>query len=287
MDYKHFIITQFNLRNFPLSENADFARWVDWTRNRIELFRKFCLPSVLNQTNRNFKWLIFFDYDTPAEFNEFIDSLKNLSLIDVCYSKAMEDFNLNYMTEVKRRITESERWVVTTRLDNDDSLHTDAVQTIHENFICTHRFLISLASGYILNIEERIMSHYYYPMSPFLSIIEDAEIELKGIFAKGHTKWENLRLFVLREIWLEYFNRKARKARFVLRNPLWIQTVHGQNVSNSFFRGLPVLRGKDLSAFSLNFTTTGQPLKIIGRYANYVIWKRYFKSSVIKIIINR
>lgn len=287
MDHSHFIITQFNLRNFPLSENNDSRRWVEWTRNRIVLFRDYCLPSVINQSCKDFIWLVYFDSETPGEFREFIESLKAVSFIKICYCGGIDDFYLNYINEVKKRSYNIARWVITTRVDNDDCLHRDAVKTIQENFTRTHKFLISLASGYILNLTDATLSHYFYPMSPFISLIEDSEIELKGVFEKGHTKWDSLRLYIFKEIWLEYFNKKARKSRFILKKPLWIQTVHGNNVSNSFYRGFPVLKEKDLSDFSIKYTTRKQPPGIIRRYWNYVMWKRYFKSLIIKAIINK
>lgn len=287
MNYSHFIITQFNLRNFPQSNNNDYESWLKWTRNRIELFREYCLPSIINQSCKTFNWLLYFDTDTPEEFNAFVNELRSYSFIDIYYCKGIEDFNVNYIMEVKKRIERSIKWIVTTRIDNDDCLHRDAIKIIQESFVERNKFLISLASGYMLNITDRTLSHYYYPMSPFISLIEANDNEIKGVFEKGHTKWDSLRLFIFKEIWLDYFNKKARKSRFILNKPLWIQTVHDENVSNSFYRGLPVLKKKDLHDFSINYSTNKLSIKIIGKYFNYVIWKRYLKSLIIKIILNK
>jgi hypothetical protein len=122
-------------------------------------------------------------------------------------------------------------------------------------------------------------------MSPFITLIEANTDDIKGIFGKGHTKYDSLRLYVFKEIWLEYFNKKARKSRFILNKPLWIQTVHGENVSNSFYRGLPVIRQKDLKDFAIKYLTKRLSIRIIGKYINYVMWKRYLKSLIIKFIL--
>ena len=225
MDYSHFIITQFNLRNFPKSNNFDYESWLEWTRKRIELFKEYCLPS--------FKWLLYFDSDTPEEFNEFLNVLRSYSLISICYCKGIEDFNLNYVKEVKKRIGKSVKWIVTTRIDNDDCLHRDAIKIIEKSLVEKNGFLISLASGYMLNVTDRTLSHYYYPMSPFITLIEANSNEIKGIFGRGHTKYDSLRLFIFKEIWLEYFNKKARKSRFILCKPLWIQNVTGSQEKRS------------------------------------------------------
>jgi len=286
MDFSHFIITQFNLRNFPKSENNDYERWLQWTRDRIKLFQEYCLPSVLNQSCTRFEWFLYFDKETPEEFNGFIKELSSVPFIHLFYYQGVDDFNSNYIQEVTKRIA-ANKWVITTRIDNDDCLHCDAIKTIQENFVKSHKFIISLASGYILNINERILSHYFYPMSPFLSLIESTDIEVKGVFERGHTKWESLRLHVFREIWQEYVNKRARKSRFILKKPLWTQLVHGNNVSNSFYRGFPLLHKKDMSGFSISYSTNKLPFRVIGRYYNYVMWKRYLKSTIIKIIVNK
>lgn len=288
MNYSHFLITQFNLRNFPLADNNDdYEKWLNWTKERLNLFLKYCLPSVLNQTCKEFIWLLYFDSDTPREVREFIQDLRKYSFINICYSNGVEDFNKNYIKEVRSRTGSSVRWIMTTRIDNDDCLHKDAIITIQKNFIEKHKFLISLASGYILDTERRIMSHYFYPMSPFISLIEDKSIETEGVFAKGHTKWNALRLFIFREIWIEHLNKKARISRFILKNPMWIQTVHGRNVSNNFYRGFPVIKELDLTEFSVGFKNRKQSLRIIGKYYNYVMWKRYFKCMVIRFFLGK
>lgn len=287
MNYSHFIITQFNLRNFPLSNSNDYESWLRWIRNRIVLFTEYCLPSVLNQSAKEFTWLIYFDADTPEEFNDFIKRLETYPFISICYCKGIEDFNKTYFQEVVTRIGKSVKWVITTRIDNDDCIHKDAVKVIQQNFTEKNKFLISLSSGYILNIRDKTLSHYFYPMSPFISLIEDTGEDPGGVYEKIHTRWDSLRLFIVKELWIEWFNRKSRKSRFILKQPMWIQTVHGENVSNSFFRGVPVLRKRDLKDYSINLSTTKLPITIIGKYANYVMWKRYFKSLIIKTLLNK
>ena len=287
MNFSHFIITQFNLRNFPLSHNNEYTRWVEWTRSRIDIFRTFCLPSVLNQSCNSFAWLLFFDEATPEEFSDFLDEMRSHDCISICYSNGLEGFDSTYPGEILKRTERGKDWVITTRLDNDDCLHKNAVEIIQENFVEKHKYLISLASGYILNTEDLTLSHYFYPMSPFISLVESVSTEISGVFERGHTKWDALRLFITKELWYEYFERAKRKSRFILKKPYWIQLVHGKNVSNSFYRGLPVTRPKDLADFSLTLRTRPQPVLSIRKYVHYVTWKRYFKSLIIRALINK
>lgn len=287
MNFTHYIITQFNLRDFPRSNNSDYESWIKWTKNRIEIFKKYTLPSILNQSIKNFHWLIFFDADTPDEFKPFIKELEKNKVVNACFSNGSNDFYTNYTQEIHKNICSSTKWIITTRIDNDDCLHKDAVRIIQSNFVEKDKYLISLASGYVHNLEDKTLSHYYYPMSPFISLIERYKPQIKGIFSRRHTKWDELRLFIYKEIWFSWFNRKARTSKFILDKPLWIQTVHGDNIKNSFFRGVPVTRKKDLNMFAVKYNSTKQPFTIITKYYNYVTWKRYFKCLIVKTFINR
>jgi hypothetical protein len=287
MAFQHFIVTQFNLRNFPKSNNTETENWIQWTRKRIALFKEYCLPSLVNQSCGDFTWLLYFDAETPEEFLGFTQEMAGYPFIQVCFSQGNEGFYAEYMTEVRKRIGTETKWILTTRIDNDDCLHKDAVKVIQQYFTEKHRYLISLASGYVLNTGDRTLSHYFYPMSPFLTLIEDTSLECGGVFLKGHTRWDELRLFIYREIWLAVTGWKSAKARFVLATPLWIQLVHGENVSNSFYRGLPVLRKRDLHVFSLPFDSKPLPVSVVGKYYDYVTWKRYVKSWVVRCITRK
>jgi hypothetical protein len=41
-----------------------------WTKHRFEIFEKYCLPWINNQTNNNFKWLFYFDINTKTPFKK-------------------------------------------------------------------------------------------------------------------------------------------------------------------------------------------------------------------------
>jgi len=285
--FSHFILTQFNLRSFPKSTISNYEGWVNWTRERIGIFETYCLPSLINQTNKNFKWLIFFDQDTPKEFHAFIEKINTYDFIEICYNQGAEKFFLDYMEEIKSRLEEDTKWIITSRIDNDDCVHHDMVKIIQENIQLKHGYMVSLASGYTFNIKSRQMSQYYYPMSPFITLVESKEKPMQGIFAKGHTKWDQLRLWIYKELFIEWFSKDKRKTRFILKEPLWVQTVHGNNVSNSFYRGLPLTSPKSLNSFGLDISTIPLSLKDLPKYSNYVIWKRYFKCLIVKLLIKK
>ena len=286
-NFSHFIISRFNLRNFNETYNSEYEEWINWTRERIELFKNYCLPSVLNQSTQNFKWLVFFDQDTPEEFHGFMQKLEQHANIEVCLSKGAAEFYKHYMKEVKARLPDDQEWVITSRMDNDDCVHEDMVKVIQENARLRHGYMLSLASGYTLDLDSLLMSHYFYPKSPFLALVESSRKELVGVYVKRHSKWPQLKFQLFKEIITEWFASDKRMTRFLLKQPLWVQMVHGNNVANSFYRGVPVLSKKPMNAFGLDFWTKPNLLVQLPKYFNYVLWKQYFKCFVARLVIRK
>ena len=279
MQFKHFLITQFNLLQFPLGKELKKGEeWINWTRERIDLFKEYCLPSLDQQSCNNFTWLIYFDEQTPNEFNWIIDELKTRDYIKVCFSKGNDGFMKDHISDI-RLLSEGAEWIISSRIDNDDVFHKDAINVIQDAFRPTDEFMVSLTSGYTLNLQTLQMGHYYYPECPFISIIEKREKEgLKSIFYKSHTHWDQLKLKVVNELF-----KKNKKTTFIIDQPYWIQLVHGKNVSNSEKRGFPIIKQKDLSAFNLVIKNKKQSLWSIPSFYTYPRWKRYFKVFLIKL----
>ncbi len=285
MKFQHFLITQFNLRNFWTTEVKDIERWINWTKDRIKLFEKYCLPSVLNQRNQNFSWVIFMDRATPAKMVDELKALSgNSSLIQWCFMDGYDDFKENYLNIIRQKINPNTKWIITTNLDNDDALHKDAIQSIQENFVPIQDHLISLANGFCLDVRFNTLSQYFYPRSPFLSLIEKADSDLKGIHHTSHTKWEKLKLHFIPEFIRRLRHKKNEHVTYILNCPLWIQVVHGQNVSNSFYRGIPVRKKINLEWFGISQISNQMGLESILKYRNYYLWKRYIYCSILRLL---
>lgn len=70
MTFEHYIITRFNLPIFqPKVEGKILTSCSeDYLQYRFDLFERYCMPSIINQTCQNFKWLVLFDNKTPDVF---------------------------------------------------------------------------------------------------------------------------------------------------------------------------------------------------------------------------
>jgi hypothetical protein len=68
--FSHVLITRFNIR-VPCGERPT-AEWKppskEWMLHRLDLFERYCLPSVASQSVQNFHWILLVDPNTPAEF---------------------------------------------------------------------------------------------------------------------------------------------------------------------------------------------------------------------------
>ena len=78
-DFHHFLITRFNLHfetpAWQKDKNHNETLSEEWMSSRLEIFEKYCLPSVLKQTNLNFRWIIFFDIKTTLPNRKIIEKL--------------------------------------------------------------------------------------------------------------------------------------------------------------------------------------------------------------------
>ena len=74
MSHLHCIITRFSYRfkkDDPVSPLLDDKR----LEERIKLFKKFCFPSIINQKNKNFYWIIIIDPLLPPEYQQQLNTI--------------------------------------------------------------------------------------------------------------------------------------------------------------------------------------------------------------------
>ena len=66
--FQHFLLTNFNVRlpKFSQDGNGLSVLTEEWLEHRLMLFERFCLPSVLGQTNLGFTWLVRYDDTMPG-----------------------------------------------------------------------------------------------------------------------------------------------------------------------------------------------------------------------------
>jgi hypothetical protein len=209
---KHFLLTRFNVAA-PGREQAIRLR-PGWLAGRFDLFRKYCLPSVADQTRQDFEWLVFFDDQTPKEYRRVISELQTAYPFRAEFTAR---FEMDRIVPQLVSASEDADWLLTTRLDSDDVLATDHMARLHEALSPIRPRVINFSEGAILSIADAQPRLFRVrdDANPFASLIEAMGPGARTIWGERHVDIERL----------------APLAQ-VGGAPAWMQLVHGSNVSN-------------------------------------------------------
>ena len=261
---KHFLITRFNLKVASWKTAKDGSAVLDdqWLENRFELFEKFCLPSVENQSNQNFIWVVFFDTDTPEKFRDRIQQIsKNHKNFQTLYINGIVELADSFKTYIISQLEHDDQFILTTRLDNDDIIHRDFIQTIQNLSKKNGESLIDLRKGYQVNIVKKNaeIRKYNYAFNPFISVLENRN-HFETIISRMHSEWENHEHIAI-------YNQKA----------LWIELVHQKNKVNAVKRKLFMTRNIKLEDFSLEQKINLPGLRMLIKTNSILKIKRFIR----------
>lgn len=205
----HVLLTRFNL---PSKGHESLVRAQEnWLRDRVVLFERYCLPSVTAQTCRGFSWIIYFDPHSPEWLLDWVHRHEQRGHFNPCFREEVSRENL--LSDIgavigPQRSTE----LLTTNLDNDDSLATDFVARIQAAARVGDRTAVYIGGGLIRRGDA--LYRHFDRYNAFCSVRElwDAPVTC---WADWHNLLpEHMPAVVLRD------------------NPGWLQVVHGANVSN-------------------------------------------------------
>ncbi|OBX25334.1 putative rhamnosyltransferase [Gelidibacter algens] len=264
--FQHFLITRFNLKleEWQTTKKGEPVVSEAWLKNRFELFNTYCLPSVTQQTNQNFKWLVCFDSETPDVFktkvSEISHSYPNFKPLYLSASTNIIDV---LTAEIKLYLTSSDTHIITTRMDNDDALHKSFIETIQRAFKSQDPFIVDAVRGFQFipgkkSDVVRIMNVAY---NPFLSFVEYCD-NFQTILSRPHLEWHDTQHVILNT------------------QPLWMQVIHDQNISNAEKLNFP--ETNDFCAN--NFGNPKTKLKSEFAIRLSTIWS-FFKRVLIKLKI--
>jgi hypothetical protein len=220
--FTHFLITRFNINMAGLSQNKNGQNIIDeqWLLHRIQFFERFCLPSINNQSVKNFFWLVFFDMNSPSFLMDKIKHWENSCVnFKAIFVKDYDSFLKHEISDAINKYRDSQKnYIITTRIDNDDAFHSQAISTIQKYFDPRHRTIIDLEKGYCLSIQPLLLYKLNKKSNPFVSLIEDVrEVEnIASVMSEEH------------QLWID-------KAPFIsIKNKqLWIQVIHEKNLMNA------------------------------------------------------
>jgi hypothetical protein len=203
------VLTRFNL---PSAGAEQRIRSRDgWLRERVDLFERYCLPSMLGQTEQRFSWIIYFDDDSPQWLKDW--ALKNAPTGRFVPLFRSDVPRSDLVADIAGTGISHETVLLTTNLDNDDALSVDfirqaqaaAASTDERTAIYLTRGLIRGPAGLYIRRDND---------NAFCSVVEPIDHAVT--------------------CWVDWHNRLSRTmpTRRIGGPPAWLQVVHGSNVSN-------------------------------------------------------
>ncbi|MDJ0320999.1 glycosyltransferase [Pseudarthrobacter sp. PS3-L1] len=204
----HVILTRFNLPSIG-SESLIRAK-EGWLRDRIQLFERYCLPSVLAQTNSDFFWIIYLDPESPTWLKRRMEELSTGNAFKAIYRAEVSNEDL--VADIRNLVGSQKDHLMTTNLDNDDGLASTFVEQLHTVPMDGSRTAIYLTRGLILSGNKLFL-----------------RTDRANAFCSVRETWDGPET-----CWADWHNQlgKSMPAREISGTPAWLQVVHDLNVSN-------------------------------------------------------
>ena len=277
MKFQHFLLTRFNVGLYSTRQDAGpvdrsgrrpASNPDDWMEHRLRLFDRYCLPSVKNQSNKNFTWLVMFDERTPTRFKERIDHYSRDCCMVTLYLNIDRPSTSTFREEcckcakeyISQKVDEDTRYVVTTRLDNDDAVHPDFIKHVQECVPAErqagpgpltrllHRFVpdrTRISPGFFL---EKV--HRFLPNQGRIAVNFLWGYLLVGDQAIPHQRGSNQFVSLIEPtglyggiltVWATEHTRICNVAvvRNLITAPMWIIVIRDRNLANRFREPIP------------------------------------------------
>lgn len=171
-----FLITRFNLHLWGKDKHNRKTLSDEWTEERFELFERYCFPSVLNQTDKNFFWLCLFDISTLRNYENRITAYKKRcpGFVPLFLDDTETSEYASLITQTIKHFKNDNNLLITMRLDNDDALNLDYVSRVRH---CTDGLsedvaILSFKYGIQYYAKEQIAVRIPFHNNHFLALID-------------------------------------------------------------------------------------------------------------------
>jgi hypothetical protein len=180
---QHLLITRWNLGVY--SGNGNQLNRERWMEVRLNLFARWCAPSVRAQTVQDFDWLLLIDPATPTSWRERIvnaAAFARARLVEVSHDGKVSERPIPAIADtIRRHVDPAAELLLTTRLDNDDALHRCAMERMRAELACQEPpCFADLQNGYFRRANGKRMGQvdclrFENGGTPFMSLIEPIE----------------------------------------------------------------------------------------------------------------
>lgn len=267
MTFHHFLITRFNLRleRWQQDKSGNEVLTDAWMEKRMDLFLRYCLPSVCHQQTKSFRWIIYLDTQTAVSYRtQFEELVRKYPFMIVRYVSSYEQFQTHYGADVVALASGTH--VITSRLDNDDVLHREFVARVQSLFCGQDYMAVNFLKVLMLSPADYHKVHIDYQFSNhFVSLIEKiSEGRIRGCYSKDDRSWDI-----------------AGKVIHVTDKPYCMELISGQNLVNSF-RGFPVLRRIALEDFGLEGSARNRLADVSNLKVWRMSWRKYLRYLMLR-----
>ena len=226
--FEHYLLTKFNKGLYTQSQKTKGDRKArdEWMVHRIRLFEKYCFPSIKSQVNQDFKWIVIFDRKTPKEFLRKIEEYTQ-------YKNFIPVFDGSFDHHIKKLLRPETQYLITTRIDNDDAFHKNAIKKIQlhfakDNLAYARDFFLNFPIGYCLDEQTGQITLNGSKSNPFITLVEKVKrgpkaVSIKTVRCMNHS----------------HLDRLGKIKQICTTTPMWVQVIHKRNISNRV-RGNPI-----------------------------------------------
>ncbi len=185
--FTHYLITRFNVpvKNWDRDKAGKPVLDDAWMLSRLELFRRFCVPGIANQTNKDFTWLIYCDKLTsPAYLNEIHLAVSEVPNVIVRQVGHFEEL----MTDLRQLLSdEPTPYLISSRVDNDDSLGPAFINVVQRHFVEQDKRIINFLKGILYDAHRGVLTEIRNSQfNHYGSLIEALEPDKKLITIMGY-----------------------------------------------------------------------------------------------------
>ena len=121
----HLIITRFLLNFYNKNGFPQKLSKKDYVLNGIRVMNNFLLPSLENQSCKNFTWILMLGNEANITFIKSLLNFNNSFHFELLYQKDLKNYVKN--------ITKDFNILITTRIDYDDRIYYDAVNDVRKS----------------------------------------------------------------------------------------------------------------------------------------------------------
>ena len=248
--FRHFLLMLMNTETSFGKPGACLDR--EWLSHRLDLFRRYCLPSVLNQSSTNFTWLLFTHEQTPEEIrNEFLRLVDSISNARVVWCTKFNQITLR--TAIWKELTSKISHIITTRMDNDDAIAPTFIETIQKQFNGQKAEFVNFPIGYKHHLGKLYRQNNM--ASPFCSFIENRR-GFRTVYSTSHRQIADV-----------------APVKQVRTDPLWMSVIHDKNAINTVTgkRTLAENIGKEFRFLNLN-KPKESIFEVLADVCRYYLW---------------